>query len=144
MRSEGLLDHFYLIEMPIIHVLNKMELVGVGFIQAKFLESWDFFSEYLARVETDAHSLAGRKFSLCSPQQVVAILFDELEIPYPRDGDKRRSTNKAILNLILDEHPIVKVLMKHRVASTFVSNHLVPYMNLKKWSGITMLTLIPL
>jgi DNA polymerase I-like protein with 3'-5' exonuclease and polymerase domains len=144
LRTEGLLDHFFLVEMPLIHVLNKMELVGVGFVTEAFLACWDFFSEYLARVESEAHSLAGRKFSLCSPKEVGAILFDELEIPYPKEGDKRRSTNKAILTLILEEHAIVEVLMKHRTASTFVSNHLLPYMNLKKWSGIPLSFLNPI
>ena len=70
LKSNGLLDHFYTVEMPVCSVLVGLEIVGVGFDQQAFLKCWDFFSGYLEKVEAEAYALAGRRFSLCSPQQV--------------------------------------------------------------------------
>lgn len=46
LASEGLLDYFTNVEMPLIQVLVSLEIVGIGFSASLFLEYWDFFTNW--------------------------------------------------------------------------------------------------
>lgn len=105
--------------------------------------SFFFIVFSLKTLETSAHEYAGREFSLTSPSQIEVLLYDELAIPYPNEvsddedqPQRKRKTNKETLLKIIDEHPIIKVLLEHRQVSNMVSSHLFPLMNVKSHSEV--------
>ena len=137
LRMENLLSHFFHVESAMIHVISEMENVGVGFDASLFLMYWDFFTKTLYDIEQHVYKLAGKTFSITSPQQVSAILFDDLKIPYPQENlgkTNKKSTKSEVLIKIQQQHPIVSSVMEFRTVSTIVSNHLFPLMHVKKYN----------
>ena len=66
------------IEMPLLPVLARMERNGVRLDTAALEETGRNFTERMQQLETDIYELAGHEFTITSPKQVGAVLFDEL------------------------------------------------------------------
>ncbi|MGL4778626.1 MAG: DNA polymerase, partial [Aeromonas veronii] len=77
----GLAKVFSEIELPLLPVLARMELLGTT-IDPKLLHQQSQEIELrLAELEKQAHELAGQEFNLSSPKQLGEILFTKLGLP---------------------------------------------------------------
>jgi DNA polymerase-1 len=84
------------VEMPVVHELARMELVGVG-IDREYcciLKTKTF--ERMGELERLAERMAGHVVNLMSSPQVAQVLFDELGLPNPCTGE-RRNTNAEVM-----------------------------------------------
>ncbi len=110
------LDNVYRhIEMPLVPVLARIEANGV-YIDAAELrrQSQDLGARMLA-AQQKATELAGRTFSLDSPKQLQAVLFDELKLPALVKTPKGQpSTNEEALEAIADQHELPRVILEYR------------------------------
>jgi DNA polymerase I len=110
------LDHVYRqIEMPLVPVLARIEANGV-YIDSDELrrQSQDLASRMLA-AQQKATELAGRTFSLDSPKQLQAVLFDELKLPALVKTPKGQpSTNEEALEAIAEQHELPRVILEYR------------------------------
>ncbi|MDO4224067.1 MAG: DNA polymerase I, partial [Acinetobacter sp.] len=110
------------VELPVSHILNRMEDVGIQ-LNAPFLDQLSIeFSEEIDKLEQQAHQYAGEAFNIASPKQVGEILFDKLQL---KGGKKtatgQYSTNESILEKL--DHPIIEPILNYRSLSKLKSTY---------------------
>ncbi|WP_315385291.1 DNA polymerase I [uncultured Stenotrophomonas sp.] len=110
------LDNVYRsIEMPLVPVLARIEANGVYIDGAELRrQSQDLGARMLA-AQQKATELAGHTFSLDSPKQLQAVLFDELKLPALVKTPKGQpSTNEEALEAIAEQHELPRVILEYR------------------------------
>ena len=120
------LDLFQKIEMPLSRVLADMELTGI-LVDVPYLEKIEAdLKSQMDALEQEIYELAGITFNIMSPTQLSKILFEKLEIPYPKKvKDGKYSTSKDILDKIRFVHPIVDKILDYRTVSKLYTNYAV-------------------
>ena len=113
------------IEMPLLPVLARMERNGVRLDTAALEETGRNFTERMQQLETDIYDLAGHEFTITSPKQVGAVLFDELQISAKVKKTKtgQYSTSEEVLESLRDKHPIVEKILQHRALKKLLSTY---------------------
>ena len=116
---------FTRIEMPLLPVLARMERNGVRLDTAALEETGRNFTERMQQLETDIYELAGHEFTITSPKQVGAVLFDELQISAKVKKTKtgQYSTSEEVLESLRDKHPIVEKSLQHRALKKLLSTY---------------------
>ncbi len=95
------------VEMPLIEVLAQMERVGLRLDAKRLGEIGAGMAEQIGTLEAEIYELAGREFTIGSPQQLGSVLFDELGLTKKRRGKTGFSTDARVLAQIRDEHEII-------------------------------------
>ena len=113
------------IELPLTHVLSKMEVNGVSVDKNELNSQALEISKKLEIIENDIYTLAGETFNIKSPAQIGNILFDKLGLPH----NKKRSTASEHLEAIIDKHPLVEKILMYRKYQKLLSNYLVGLQN---------------
>ncbi len=110
-----LLDVYESIEIPLVPVLARMEQRGISIdVPALRLQSQQL-GKRMVELTDQAHALAGHPFSLDSPKQLQAILFDEMKLPAKLKTPKGQpSTNEEALDAISDMHELPRVILDYR------------------------------
>lgn len=113
------------IEMPLLPVLARMERNGVRLDTAALEETGRNFTERMQQLETDIYELAGHEFTITSPKQVGAVLFDELQISAKVKKTKtgQYSTSEEVLETLRDKTPIVEKILQHRALKKLLSTY---------------------
>lgn len=103
------------IEIPLVLVLARMEQHGVLIdINALRVQSQQL-GRRMHELTEQAHTLAGRHFSLDSPKQLQVLLFDELKLRAVLKTPKGQpSTNEEALEAIAHEHELPRVILEYR------------------------------
>jgi len=126
--KEEMVDLYKNIELPLSYVLCKMEING-------FLVDQNYLNEFGSKLDDMAHdlenkiySLAGFSFNILSPKQLGDVLFNKLNIPYPKRNKSSLSTSKEILDK-LTNYDIVNLILDYRTVSKMKSNYVVGLIN---------------
>ena len=114
------------IELPLVYVLANMEITGFK-IDRDYLEEMKMeIDEKLKNLEKDIYAISNEEFNISSPKQLADILFNKLQIPYPkRIKDNNYSTSKDILDKLSDNYEIVRLVLEYRMYSKLYSNYIV-------------------
>ena len=120
------LELFQNIEMPLSRVLADMELTGIK-VDVDYLDKVaSELKSHMDIIEKEIYELAGVTFNIMSPAQLSKVLFETLEIPYPkRTKDGKYSTSKDILDKIRFVHPIVDKILEYRTLAKLYTNYAV-------------------
>jgi DNA polymerase-1 len=78
----------------------------------------------IAGLEREIWDLAGDEFTIGSPQQLGAILFDKLGLSRKRRGKTGFSTDARVLQAIRDEHPIIPKVERWRELNQLMKTYL--------------------
>lgn len=102
------------IEVPLVRVLAKMEVVGVGV-------DVDVLTELRDRLTAEADELrqaitddAGHPFNVNSTKQMREVLFDELGLTPQKKTKTGYSTDAQTLEKMRGEHPIIEHILSYR------------------------------
>jgi DNA polymerase-1 len=95
------------VEMPLIEVLAAMERAGVKLHTQRLADIGKGMADRIDQLEREIFELAGHEFTIGSPQQLGAVLFQELGLTKKRRGKTGFSTDARVLAQIRDEHEIV-------------------------------------
>ena len=126
LQKNNELELFQKIEMPLSRVLADMELTGI-LVDVDYLDQVALeLKEKMEDVEREIYELAGVTFNIMSPSQLAKVLFETLQIPYPkRVKDGKYSTSKDILDKIRFVHPIVDKILEYRTLAKLYTNYAV-------------------
>ncbi len=121
------LEHIYTdIELPLMDVLGDMRRVGVC-IDTTYLKtlSKKFHTE-LEKLESTIYAEAGMTFNINSPKQLGEVLYDTLGLKpknQKRTATGQRSTRESELEKLIDEHPIIKEILRYRELQKLTSTY---------------------
>ena len=125
LKEVDMMELYSNIELPLTHVLSKMEVKGVS-VNRNILNNQAYdISKKLEIVEEEIYQLANEKFNIKSPNQIAHILFDVLGLP----ANRKRSTASNELEFLKDKHPIVEKILAYRKYQKLLSNYLVGLQN---------------
>ena len=125
MEEEKSIDLFKAIEMPLTKVLASMEIEGVKVDKEVLKEMGDKLEKRLNVLEKEIYEISGMEFNIQSPKQLGEVLFDKLEIPYPKKKKTSYSTSREILDKIVDFNPIVEKIIDYRTLAKLHSTYIV-------------------
>ncbi len=112
------------IEMPLSYVLGDMESEGIR-VDSKVLDEMSVVLEKkIEEVSNKIYDLAGLEFNISSPKQLGEILFEKLQIGKGKKTKSGFSTDKSVLEKYKDRHPIVPLVLEHRMLSKLESTYI--------------------
>ena len=97
-------------DLPLCPILCLMEKYGVAVNRDRLNQLSSVFHKQLEQLEKEIYELAGHEFNVGSPKQLGVVLFDELHLP----DKKKHSTDAAILNDLVEHHPIIEKILTWR------------------------------
>ena len=113
------------VELPLEPVLALMEATGIR-IDLTYLDTLSKeMGETLTRLEADAKQAAGVDFNLASPKQLGELLFETLGLDRKKSRRTKTgySTDATVLDKLADDHPVVPLVLEHRVLSKLKSTY---------------------
>jgi DNA polymerase-1 len=103
------------IEMPVLHVLQRMERHGVLLDTALLKQLSREFGQKMGEIEQKAHAEAGQPFNLNSPKQIQEILFEQRKLPViKKTPSGTPSTDEDVLEQLALDHPLPKLILEYR------------------------------
>jgi DNA polymerase-1 len=112
------------VELPLVDVLAAMEREGIKLDAKRLAEVGEGFAERIAQLEREVYELAGREFTIGSPQQVGKVLFEELGLSRKRRVKTQHSTDARVLNQLREEHPIAGKILDWRELTKLKNTYL--------------------
>ena len=77
-------------------------------------------------IKSRIFELSGCEFNIASPKQLGEVLFEKMEIPYPKKSKKEGySTSKEILDKLVNDYPIVSLIEEYRTLTKLYNNYIV-------------------
>ena len=102
------------IEIPLVRVLARMEIVGVGVDVVELRRLSDELGAECERLRAEICVDAGEDFNVNSTVKLREILFDRLGLTPQKKTKTGYSTDAATLEKLRGEHPIVEHLLSYR------------------------------
>jgi DNA polymerase-1 len=122
LRQAKVLALYEQVERKLIPVIAAMERAGIK-VDARDLRQMSAeFADRLATLEAEIHALAGRAFTVGSPQQLGKVLFDELKLEPPggrraKTATGQYATDAGVLEELSSQHALpAKVLEWRQIA----------------------------
>ena len=125
MKEDNSYDLFKNIEMKLSYVLADMEITGVKVDRDVLKEMGDNLINRINNLHDEIIEITGVDFNIQSPKQLGEVLFDKLEIPYPKKKKESYSTSREILDKIREYNPIVDKIIDYRTLSKLYSTYIV-------------------
>ena len=113
------------VEQPLEPVLAQMEATGIR-IDVPYLQGLaEEMGSTLQRLELEAKEAAGVEFNLASPKQLGELLFDTLGLDRKKSRRTKTgfSTDASVLEKLGNDHPVVPLVLEHRVLSKLKSTY---------------------
>lgn len=126
LKSSGIENLFYEIEMPLMKVLATIEHNGVRIDSDALKLSSEILTAEAIKIEKEIHEMAGYSFNVASPAQVGEVLFDRLKLDDKAKKTKtgQYSTSEDILEKIRSKHPIVGKILDFRGLRKLLSTYI--------------------
>jgi DNA polymerase-1 len=136
-RDPQRLSLFTTIELPLMHVLTKMEEHGIVVNRDKLVAVLNSVGGALStlqeKLDSTIQALNLDTISTInphSPKQVGELLFDVLGLPAPKSSkSKARSTNREVLNELARLHPVPRIISEYRELAKLKNTYLEPLPN---------------
>ncbi len=128
--KEDTLGLYHDLELPLSYVLAKMEengfLVDIDYLKGMGEE----LDRSLAKLSEEIYEEAGVTFNILSPKQLGDVLFNTMQIPYPKRAKVGSySTSKDILDRLKNRYKIVNLILDYRAIAKMKSNYVVGIIN---------------
>ncbi len=124
MEELDLKSLYYNVEMPLVEVISEMEKTGIKLDPVKLMDFSRELGDRIERLTKSIYELSGVEFNLNSPQQLSKVLFHILKLRPVKRTKKGYSTDMEVLEELIDEHPIVRLLLEYRTLSKLKSTYI--------------------
>lgn len=108
---------YFDMELPLMHVLLKMELAGVKVDAGLLKQMGRRFDGDLKILEEAIYKESGREFNINSPKQLGAVLFEELKLPGAKRTKTGYSTDVDVLASLAEKHELPRLILEYRSLS---------------------------
>ncbi len=119
------LDIYRSIELPLSDVLYKMEVEGFMVDKNNMQVMAEEYNKRCENILNQIQELAGEKINFNSPKQLSTLLFEKLGLKH---GKKLKnggySTDSDILETLIDEHPIIPLILEYRKNMKMLSTYI--------------------
>jgi len=123
MEEKGLAGLFHDVEMPLVAVLNDMEMAGVLLDTGMLAEISQDLGGRLRKLEARIHEEAGHPFNINSPRQLGQVLFTELGLPALKKTKTGYSTNDDVLLELSEKHHLPAMVRDYRSLAKLKSTY---------------------
>jgi DNA polymerase-1 len=124
LESDELVSLFDSVERPLTAVLSRMERAGVRIDEDHLAHLSSEYEKELRRIEAEIYELAGEEFSVGSPKQLQAILFDKLDLPVIKKTKTGYSTDESVLEQLTEHHELPARVLAWRKLSKLKSTYI--------------------
>ncbi|HZZ99624.1 MAG TPA: DNA polymerase I, partial [Candidatus Paceibacterota bacterium] len=128
----GLEKVFKTIELPLGPILAGMEQKGIKIDREAIKKLSVEIDKELAELEKQIYGHAGSPFNISSPKQLSTILFEKLAIKgkVRKTGKGAISTAAGELEKLIEEHPIIALILKYRELQKLKTTYIEPFPSL--------------
>lgn len=123
-EAEQLHQVLYEVELPLIEVLAAMEYDGVRVDRHELENLGEVITSQVKTITQEIYNLAGEEFNINSPAQLGPILFEKLGLTAGKKTKRGYSTSAETLERIIDEHPIVPLILEYRTLTKLNSTYI--------------------
>lgn len=123
METEGVIDLFRNIELPLSTVLGKMEYSGIKCDVSVLEEMGKEINGRIKELSEEIYTLCGEEFNISSPIQLGNILFEKLALPHGKKNKRGYSTDEATLSKLV-KYPVVLKILEYRMLSKLYSTYI--------------------
>ncbi len=124
LKTQDMYELFKEIEMPLIVVLNEMELNGILVKEDELEDYGKKLAEQIDALEKEIKEIAGLDFNINSPKQLGEVLFEKMQLPGGKKTKTGYSTAADILEKLAVDNPFVSKILEYRglakLKSTYV------------------------
>ena len=107
--------HIYELEMATSAVLLCMERTGVAIDARQLAVQGNELGKRMLALEQEAHALAGQRFNLGSPKQIVEIFFTQLGLPVlKKTASGAPSTDEEVLEKLAEDFALPRAILEYR------------------------------
>lgn len=114
----------YEVELPLIEVMASMEYEGMVCDRDELKTLGKIITEQVSEITKEIYRLAGEEFNINSPAQLGPVLFEKLGLPAGKKTKRGYSTSAEVLEKIVDEHPIVPLILEYRTLTKLNSTYI--------------------
>ena len=129
LEKQGMAKLYFEIELPLCHVLYKMENKGVAIDAQQLAQFGDMLVQRIDDCEALIFGYAGDQFNINSTKQLGELLFEKLGLPPVKKTKTGYSTNADVLEKLKDKHPIIPAIMDYRMLTKLKSTYADGLMN---------------
>ncbi len=124
-EAKGLTQLMKTIEVPLISVLARMEMAGIGVDSDELSGMSQAFEAEMNQLEAQIYDLAGEEFNINSSQQLGVILFEKLELKTGKKTKKKTgySTDVEVLTQLAQTHELPEKLLRYRTLGKLKSTY---------------------
>ena len=121
----GLRELYTRIEIPLFHVLARMERNGVMIDTDMLARQSAELAQQMQAVEQQAYQVADETFNIGSPKQIRAILYEKMKLPVTaKTPTGEPSTAESVLQeLAAAGHELPALILRHREFSKLKSTY---------------------
>ena len=112
------------VELPLIQVLAEMEIEGFKVDVNVLKQQGQELDLTIENDKKDIFALSGHEFNINSPKQLGTILFEELKLKSGKKTKSGYSTGQEVLEGLIDEHPIIPLIMEYRQNTKLKSTYI--------------------
>ena len=126
LEEAGCRELFDTCEMPLVLTLALMEREGIRCDRDILRGIGEELTAGIKELEAGIYEEAGTEFNINSPKQLGSILFDKLQIPYPKQGKNKSgsySTAADVLEKLRGDYRIVSDVLEYRKLSKLNSTY---------------------
>ena len=124
LKEENLLNLYENIEMPLISVLSDMEKTGMKVDVSILTNQGENISKRLNEITKKIYEYAGEEFNIASVKQLGEVLFDKLQVGKGKKNKTGYKTDEATLEKLVNEHPIIRLILEYRNLSKLKSTYI--------------------
>jgi DNA polymerase-1 len=111
-------------EIRLIHVLQKMERLGIKVDAGVLQQQSGELAVRLEELEREVFTLAGEEFNLGSPKQLQEVFYEKLQLPVlKKTKTGQPSTAEPVLQELAVEYELPRLILDHRSLAKLKSTY---------------------
>ena len=125
LKTNGLDDALFNIEMPLVEILANMELEGIILDTGRLCSFRKDLEAEIDDVQKAVFELCGKEFNLNSPKQLQEVLFVDRNLPTGRKTQSGFSTDSDVLEELSfsQDDPVPPLILRYRLLNKLLNTY---------------------